>query len=100
MCSDTEAPPALCPNSVTWLGSPPKYCIFLLTHFRAISWSKSPWLPLVTASSVDKNPFDGKLQYKVKYIDRLSSKATVMLPKANRLKITVWLEGMTKCNLS
>ena len=38
----TLAPPALSPNSVTRVGSPPKLSIFSLIHLNASTWSNIP----------------------------------------------------------
>ena len=48
--------PALCPNSVTWLGSPPKAAMLSLTNSSAAIWSNSPMLPGTSESPVDMKP--------------------------------------------
>jgi hypothetical protein len=35
----TEAPPALCPKMITFLGSPPNLAMFFCTQRRAMTWS-------------------------------------------------------------
>ena len=52
----TLAPPALCPAIVTWLGSPPKALMFLLTHRKASIWSKIPAFPGTSSVSNERNP--------------------------------------------
>ena len=42
ICKLTAEEPADSPAIVILLGSPPKKCIFSLTHFIAILWSKKP----------------------------------------------------------
>ena len=48
------AAPALSPNTVTLLGSPPKYLINLLTHRNPSIWSNIPALPGISSVSRDK----------------------------------------------
>jgi len=50
MCQHTDDAPALFPNSVTLSGSPPKRCMYFLTHWRASRWSSRPMLPWISSS--------------------------------------------------
>src|SRR3984957_3262518 len=42
VCRQTLLPPADSPKSVTLVLSPPKFAMFVWTHFRAACWSSKP----------------------------------------------------------
>lgn len=56
MCSMTLKDPALYPEMVTRLGSPPKAAMFLCTQRSAATWSLKPLLPGAYLSPVLKKP--------------------------------------------
>lgn len=52
VCSMTLKEPALYPDMVTRLGSPPNAAMFFCTHLRAATWSLKPLLPGTVLSPV------------------------------------------------
>lgn len=62
-----QVAPALCPPSVTSLGSPPKALAFFCTHRNNVTWSRRPLLPGILGVFNDRNPKTLSLELIYKY---------------------------------
>ena len=54
--SAVDCAPALSPNTMTWVGSPPKRAMFRCTHWSAAVWSLMPKFPADPMVSPARNP--------------------------------------------